>query len=285
MKGTSTMVMVVFGATGNIGRPVAAGLRAAGHEVRVTTRDPGSAAFPPGWDVVAADLLRPETLPAALEGADGVFVYAVEEGAREFARAAEKAGVRHVVLLSSEAVTHEGAEDSPIARQHRAVEIAIEESTLDWTFLRPGLLATNTRWCWQRPIRETDRVRLPYPGAHTAPVHEDDLAALAVTALTRPGHERRAYRVLGPESLTLAEQIQHVAEARGRAITVEHVTPSEARAELGATMPEVAVEAMLAHWAAQDGRRAEVSTVVEEVTGRPGRTFAEWAADHAADFL
>lgn len=279
------MVMVVFGARGNVGRSVAAGLHAAGHRIRVTTRSPGAADFPPDWGVVGADLSRPDTLAPVLAGADGVFLYAVPDGAQGFVEAAERAGVRRVVLLSSEAVTHDGAQDSPIARQHRAVEVALENSALDWTFLRAGLFAANSRWYWQRSIRREDAVRLPYPDAHTAPVHEQDLAALAVAALTRPGHERRAYRVHGPESLPLTEQLRHLAEARGRAITVERVTPEQARAELAATMPPVAVEAMMALWAAQDGVPAEVSTIVEEVTGRPGRTFAEWARDHAADFL
>ncbi|MFG6200222.1 NAD(P)H-binding protein [Nonomuraea sp. JJY05] len=278
------MVMVVFGARGSVGRHVAAGLLAAGEHVRVTSRDPGKGGFPASAEVVAADLERPETLPAALEGATKVFVYAIPDGVAGFVEAARSAGVRQVVLLSSAAVVIEGFERNPIAVQHQVVETAVEESGLDWTFIRPGMFATNTLWWWQAAIRGGGVVRLPYPEAETAPIHEKDLAALAVTALTEPGHERRAYTVYGAESLTLRRQVEHIGEAIGRPVTVEVVSEAQAREEMGRTTPAVGVEVIMKQWADRDGVPAETSTVVEKVTGRPARTFAEWAVDHADDF-
>ena len=176
------MLTVVFGARGNVGRHVAAGLRAAGERVRTTSRTPGA-------DTVAADLDRPETLPAALEGADKVFAYAKPDGVDGFVRAAEAAGVGQVVLLSSAAVVNPDADRNPIALRHRAVERAIERSGLRWTFVRGGTFATNALWWWQRQIRDHGVVRNPYPDAQTAPVHEADLAALLVAALTGPGQD------------------------------------------------------------------------------------------------
>ncbi|MEV4113230.1 NAD(P)H-binding protein [Nonomuraea sp. NPDC049695] len=278
------MVMVVFGARGNVGRHVAAGLLAAGERVRVTSRDPEKGGLPAGAEVVAADLERPETLPAALEGAAKVFVYAKPDGVAGFAEAARSAGVRQVVLLSSAAVVIKGADRNPIALQHRAVETALEESGLDWTFIRPGMFATNTLWWWREPIRGKGAVRLPYPESQTAPVHEKDLAALAVTALREPGHERQAYTVYGPESLTLRRQVELIGEAIGRTIAIEVISAEEAREELGRTMPPIGVEVTMRQWAARDGVPAQTSAVVEKVTGRAAHTFAEWAADHAADF-
>ena len=278
------MVTVVFGATGNVGRHVVGGLLAAGERVRATSRAPEAAGVPAGVEVVAADLERPETLPAALAGAGKVFVYAKPDGAEGFAEAAAAAGVQHIVLLSSAAVVNPDAEHNPIARQHRAVELAIERSGIDWTFIRPGMFATNTRWWWQRQIRDEGVVRNPYPEAQTAPVHERDMAALAVTALTRPGHRRQAYRVYGPESLTLRRQVEQIGNALGRTIPFEAITVDEARAEMSRTIPAIGVETFLRMWAARDGNPAEVSTIVEEVTGRPGLTFARWAEEHAADF-
>ncbi|MFI2334206.1 NAD(P)H-binding protein [Nocardia rhamnosiphila] len=242
------------------------------------------AGFPPGAQVVAADLEYSETLPATLEGAERVFLYAIPDGIEEFVAAAETAGVRHVVLLSSGAVLQSETDQNPIARSHRIVEAALEKSDLAWTFIRPGMFATNALWWWQRSIREEGRVRMPYPEARTAPVHERDMAALAVTALTEPGHRRRAYSVWGPEALTLRQQVQRIGAAIGREIAVEVVSVDRARAELSETMPAIGVEAVLAGWLAGTEAPPAVSTIIEEVTGRPGRTFADWATDHAHDF-
>ncbi|MFC5829243.1 NAD(P)H-binding protein [Nonomuraea insulae] len=271
------MVTVVFGARGNVGRHVAAGLTAAGTPVRLTSRTPDASH-------VAADLDVPETLPAALEGASQVFLYAKSAGIDAFVAAARTAGVRHVVLLSSAAVVMPGADRNPIAREHRAVESALEESGLSWTFIRPGMFATNTRWWWTRAIKDGEAVRLPYPEALSAPVSERDMAALAVTALTERGHGRQAYTVYGPQALTLREQVGHIGTAVGRQIPIEVVTPEQARADLGRTMPAMGVEAIMHAWSAGAEAVPETSVIVEELTGRPAQTFAEWARDHAGDF-
>ena len=278
------MVTVVFGARGNVGRHVVAGLVAAGEQVRLTSRHPEAAGLPPLLEVVAADLERPETLPAALEGADKVFVYAKADGVDGFVAAARSAGVRQVVLLSSGAVVKPDAERDPIARQHRIVELAIESAGFDWTFIRPGMFATNTLWWWAKSIRADGAVRLPYPDAQTAPIHEQDLAAIAVTALTEPGHQQQAYTVYGAESLTLRRQVDHIAAATGEPIAIEVISPEEARIELAKTMPAIGVEVILRMWTAANGTPAKVSPIVEQVVGRPALTFARWAEDHAADF-
>jgi uncharacterized protein YbjT (DUF2867 family) len=213
-----------------------------------------------------------------------VFLYAKPEGVQGFVAAAASAGVRHVVLLSSGAVVSSGAEHSPIAQHHRAVELAIEQSGLDWTFIRPGMFATNTLWWWANSIRTEGVVRAPYPDAQTAPLHEKDMAALAVAALTEPGHEQRAHTVYGPESLTLQQQVEHIGNAIDRNITFEVISVEQARVELGKTMPPVGVAAILRLWTAGNGTPAPVSTIVKEITGHPGLSFARWAEDHADQF-
>ncbi|GIH20723.1 NAD(P)H-binding protein [Rugosimonospora africana] len=278
------MVAVVFGAAGSVGSHVAAGLAARDIRVRATSRRPESGRLPAGTEVVAADLERPETLPAALAGAETVFLYAKPEGIDGFVAAAEAAGVRHVALLSSGGVVSPRAEENPIARLHRAVEVALEGSGLAWTFIRGGMFATNARWWWTDPIRNGDAVRLPYPEAQTAPVHEKDLAAIAVSALTEPGHAGQAYLVNGPESLTLREQVGHIGRAIGREIAIEAVPEDEARADLARTMPPAAVDAIMYVWKAGVDAPAPVSTTVRDVTGQPPHSFAEWAGDHADDF-
>ncbi|WP_244162692.1 NAD(P)H-binding protein [Streptomyces bungoensis] len=279
-----SLVNVVFGARGNVGRNVAAGLMAVGEKVRGTSRNPEAGGFPSGLEVVRADLERPESLPAVLAGADKVFLYAKPEEIEGFVAAAQSAGVRKVVLLSSVSVVMATAQQNPIARMHRTVELAIERSGLDWTFIRPGMFATNARWWWGESIRAEGVVRLPYPEAQNAPVHEKDMAALAVTALTEPGHSHQAYTVHGAESLTLRRQVEHIGEAVGRPIRVETVSVEQAREELAKKAPQNVAEALLGMWAAADGVPAPVSVIVFRITGRPAHTFAQWAADHADDF-
>jgi uncharacterized protein YbjT (DUF2867 family) len=278
------MATVVFGARGNVGRHVAAGLLAAGEQVRVTSRNPSTARFPPQLQVAAADLEEPVTLPAALAGAENVFLYAKPAGIQGFVEAARAAGVRHVVLLSSAAVVNADAEHNPIARLHRAVELAIEQSGIDWTFIRPGMFAANTRWWWAEPIRRASAVRLPWPDAQTAPVHEKDIAALAVAALAGHARSSQAYTVYGPQSLTLRQQVRHIGDAIGREISLSVIAAGQARQELAASTSPAAADAVMGAWRAGNGGPAPTSVIVEKITGRPARTFAEWAADHADDF-
>lgn len=278
------MVTVVFGARGNVGRHVAVGLQAAGEQVRLTSRNPATAGFPSWAQVAAADLEQPGTMPAALAGAGKVFLYAKPAGIQGFTEAARAAGVKHVVLLSSAAVVGAGAEHNPIARQHRAVELAIEQSGIDWTFIRPGMFAANTRWWWAESIRTADAVRIPYPEAQTAPVHEKDIAALAVTALTEQGHSHQTYTVYGPQSLTLRQQVADIGAAIGREISIEVITAGQSREELAASMSPAGADAVLGAWQAGNGSPAPISVIVEKITGHPAHTFAEWAADHAGDF-
>jgi uncharacterized protein YbjT (DUF2867 family) len=278
------MFTVVFGARGNVGRHVAAGLQAAGEQVRVTSRNPAAGGFLAQVQVAAADLEQPDTLPAALAGAGKVFLYARPAGIAGFVEAARTAGVQHAVLLSSAAVVSASADHNPIARQHRAVERAIEQSGIDWTFIRPGMFATNTRWWWAESIRRANAVRIPYPDAQTAPVHEKDIAALTVTALTEQGHSHQAYTVYGPQSLTLRHQVTHIGEAIGREISLAVITARQAREELAASMSPVAADAVLRAWQAGNGSPAPTSVIVGKITGHPARTFTRWAADHADDF-
>ncbi|RGD58123.1 hydroxylase [Kitasatospora xanthocidica] len=282
------MVAVVFGARGNVGRHVADGLLAAGEQVRAVSRTPATGPTP-GYEAVVADLDRPETLPAALDGADKLFLYGMLDPQKPYdiekvTAAAAAAGIRQVVLLSSVAVVLDPAADHPVARLNRTIEQAVQRSGLDWTFLRPGTFATNTRTWWAESIRTGNVVRLPYPLAQSAPVHEKDIAALAVTALTEPGHSHQAYTVHGAESLTLRRQVEHIGEAIGRPIRVEHVSHEQARADVARTMHPVVAEAIVGQWAAADGVAALTSVIAEKITGAPAHAYAQWAVDHADDF-
>ncbi|WP_399081989.1 SDR family oxidoreductase [Streptomyces sp. BBFR2] len=282
------MATVVFGARGNVGRHVADGLLAAGEQVRAVSRTP-AAGSPPECETVVADLQRPETLPAALDGADKVFLYGMLDPRKPYdiekvTAAAAAAGIGQVVLLSSVSVVLDPDAGHPVTRHNRTIEQAVQRSGMDWTFLRPGTFAANTRTWWSGSIRTGNVVRLPYPLAQSAPVHEKDIAALAVTALTEPGHSHQAYTLYGPESLTLQRQVEHIGEAIGRRIRVEHLSDEQARAEVAGTMHPVVAETIVSQWAATDGIVATTSVITEKITGTPAHTYAQWAADHADDF-
>ncbi|RKT09543.1 uncharacterized protein YbjT (DUF2867 family) [Streptomyces sp. 1114.5] len=290
------MVAVVFGARGNVGRHVADGLLAAGEQVRAVNRPSArtpartpAAGLAPGCEAVVADLARPETLPAALDGADKVFLYGMLDPQKPYdiekvTAAAATAGIRQVVLLSSVSVVLDPDADHPVTRLNRTIEQAVQRSGMDWTFLRPGTFAANTRTWWAESIRTDNVVRLPRPLAQSAPVHEKDIAALAVTAMTEPGHSHQAYTIHGAESLTLQRQVEHIGEAIGRRIRVAHISDEQARAEIARTMHPVVAEAIVSQWAAADGVVAMTSVIAEKITGAPAHTYAQWAVDHADDF-
>lgn len=264
------MTVLVTGARGAIARNVIAQLLDAGTTVRAASRVPGATDLPKGVEPVRVDFTAPETLAPALEGVEKVFLYAAHEGIDAFVAAAQDAGVKHVVLLSSAASANP---DNEIGRMHLAVERPLEASGIPWTFVRPAMFATNSLW-WAESIRNEGVVRLPYPDAPVNPVHERDIAEVAFKALTEDGHEGRTYVIDGPGHLAQRRQVELIGEAVGREITVEELP----RAVAAKFLPESLLD-MLA------GGSTELwGPTSEAVTGRPARTYADWVADHADDF-
>ncbi|MFJ9561790.1 NAD(P)H-binding protein [Streptomyces fuscichromogenes] len=274
-------MIVVTGATGNVGRALVARLVADGRAVRALTRAPETAGLPDKAEVVR---FRPDDPAPLLAGATKLFLYVQGAGGRlpELLAAARTAGVRHVVLLSS-GIIREGADEThPIHVMHATAERQIRDSGLAWTFLRPNAFATNALQ-WAPQIRTGDTVRGVFAGMLTAPIHEDDIAAVAERALLDDGHEGVAHRLTGPEATTNTDQIAAIGRAVGRGLTFVEVPPQEAGPLFPGTPPEF-LQGLLKSFAATVGVAPEITTTVEEITGRPARAFARWAADHAADF-
>jgi len=277
------MTILVIGASGNVGRAVLAQLTAAGEAVRAASRNPGAHAFPPSVQTVTADLDQPGSLPAALVGIDKVFLYARHAGMDAFLTAAKTAGVRKLVLLSSAAVDASDHADDPIATMHGAVERTIASSGLEWAAIRPTAFATNALW-WAHGIRAEDVVRVAYPEAQAAPIHEADIAAVAVAALTRADITGPTGELTGPQSLTQREQVAAIAAATGRPVRLEELTPEQAHEHLRRVMPPQIADLMMRYWIESIGKSARVTPEVERITGQPARSFAQWARDHAGDF-
>ncbi|WP_314621208.1 NAD(P)H-binding protein [Streptomyces stackebrandtii] len=269
------MSVLVIGAYGNVGSHVVTGLRSAGIPVRGTSRTPGGGESPDGVEMVRLDLDEPETWPAALEGVKKVFLYAHEERVADFAGAARGAGVEHIVLLSSAAVVDPATRHSRSAVVHSAVEEAIRESGIAWTFLRPTTFAGVQRR-WAPAIRAGEVLRIPFPQAPTASIHERDIADTAVRALTVAGHEGKAYWLTGPQALTQQEHIEVIAAVTGRPIEVVELDPEDAEPKLAESFVRTMTELMKTP--------CVVTPTVEEITGSPARSFRQWAEDHIKDF-
>ena len=279
------MQFLITGATGTVGRQVVSQLHEEGAAVRAMTRDPEKARLPKGVEVVRGDLTVPAELDRCLEGVDAVFLVwtarfdAVPAAIDTIARRAKR-----LVLLTSPHQTPHPFFQQPnfLATMHAKTEELIRASGLPWTFLRPGMFAANAISWWAPQIRAGDVVRWPYGDAPTAPVHERDIAAVAVRALLDAKHDGREYVLTGPRSLTQREQVATIGDVIGKPLRFEELTPDQARRELG--FPPAAMDMLLTAWAAAIGQPAYVTNTIAEVTGRSARPFSEFVMDHAEEF-
>jgi uncharacterized protein YbjT (DUF2867 family) len=277
-------VILVTGATGNVGRHVVSGLLAAGSAVRAVARDAGAAGLPGGAEIAQADLSDPRSLEGHLDGVEAVFLvwpFFTADAAPAVLDVIAK-HARRVVYLSAMSVRDDrGPQDNGIWGE---IEHLIEQSGLAWTFLRAGGFAANTL-IWAGQIRDERIVRWPYGEAARSLIHERDIAAVAVATLTEDGHTGAKYVLTGPEAVTQAEQVHLIGEAIGQPVRWEELTPTAARRQLLTSWgnPDF-VDRALGYWASLVAEPEPVTSTVEDVTGSPARTFREWAVDHAADF-
>ncbi|WP_410670871.1 NAD(P)H-binding protein [Amycolatopsis sp. cmx-4-68] len=273
-------MFLVTGATGTVGAEVAAALTGAGEPVRALVRRP-DAVLPAGAEAVTGDLNDPGSFEAALEGVDGIFLLSGYDDLPGLLARARDAGVRRIVLLSggSAALADLG---NAVSRYMTLSERAVRASGLDWTFLRPRAFMSNAlRWLPQ--LREGDTVRAQFPDVPAACVDPADIAAVAVRALAG-GHEGQVLDLTGPVALRPADQVAVLAEVLGRDLRFVGLSNDETRAELEASLPREYVDAFWQFYAEGTLDEATVHPAVPEVTGRPARTFAEWARAHADAF-
>lgn len=280
------MTILVTGATGAVGRLVVAELLAKGADVRAVTRDPAKAALPAGVDVVRADLGDASTLtPDLFAGVDAAFVFPTDRPVDDFVASAVAGGVERFVVLSSLAVSSHFPRDIGSASQvhHLEVETAITSRTDRWTMLRAGTFANNLL-SWSYPIKAAGRVTAPYIHSAQTPIHEADVAAVAAVVLTEQGHEGKVYELTGPESLTRIEQVAAISAAIDREIAIDEISPEQFREEVSRFIPEGVIKMLLDYWRDTIDVPDVPITTVSDLTGKPGRTLAQWAVDHRADF-
>lgn len=277
--------ILVTGATGRVGGAVVAQLHAAGVPVRALVR--GEADFPEGVQATRGDLDDPASLDTALEGVDSVFLvwpFLSAEGASDVIDAIGKRA-RRVVYLSSAGVGSEKEKPGEaITMFHTELERLIEASGLEWTALRPTGFASNTLG-WAEEVRTAGAVRAPLARLARPLIHEADMAAVAVQALTTDTLLGARPLITGPELITQERQAELIGEAIGRPVRFEEVALDEAIEQMKAAgYPAELVEAMVPAQAAMLDHPEPVNDEVERITGIPARTFRQWVVDHAADF-
>lgn len=290
---SSLPLTVVTGATGTLGRHVVDGLLSSGRPVRAVSRQPRQSGLPSAVEVVAGDLHEPSTLGTAFETARALVLIAVPDSAVEVVACARAAGIEHIVVVSSAAVTagHDTTYNLPVER-------AVQASGLDWSIVRPGEFATNALLIWGPSIRSGRRVVEPFPDQAGNPIHERDIADVVVADLLDPDRRGRVDTIIGPDTLTKREQVARIAAAVGDDIALDEVTPEQA---LRFYREQGGFAADNADWlyglTSYDGVEGVTDEPLEvnpasdgayltlaEVLGRPGRSYAQWARDHAFDF-
>ncbi|HET6743075.1 MAG TPA: NAD-dependent epimerase/dehydratase family protein [Kribbella sp.] len=265
------MTILVTGGRGAIARAVTGSLIAAGQDVRVASREPSAVPSAVAYD--AADPVP------ALRDISQVFLYSDPSTASAFAAAAEAAGVKQVVLLSS--LSSLGGPEDP----HAKTEQVIAQGSYATTRLQPGAFMSNAKY-WAHQIRATGQIRLPYLDAEEAPIHELDIADAAVRILLDgPGtdHDGRGYPMTGPESMTRRHQIALITEITGVPIEAVELTPDQARAELQ-MRDEGQRETLLAYWASRVGTPARIEPAITHLTTQTPRPFTTWLTQNPTLF-
>jgi uncharacterized protein YbjT (DUF2867 family) len=273
-------MILVTGATGNVGGALVHALLEDGRRVRALGRSGTQA--PPGAEAIDGDLDQPATLAAALEGVRGAFLLSGFKDMPGVMVELDRAGVDHVALLSSGAV-EDGEKSNAVTRYNMEAEDAVRNSGVGWTILRPsGFMANALRWLPQ--LREGDVVRAPWADVAVAAIDPMDIAAVAARALTSPGHEGKTYRLTGPEPLVPADQVRVLGDVLGRDLRFEAQPDDEARAEMSSAMPADYVEAFFRYFSEGTYDDSKVLPTVRDLLGREPRTFEQWATAHAGDF-
>ncbi|MEV8395419.1 MULTISPECIES: NAD(P)H-binding protein [unclassified Streptomyces] len=278
-------MIVVTGATGNVGRPLTRALAEAGQQVTAVSRH--AAAVPAGVRHVVADLTEPPSLEPALDGAKALFLLLSGDlhaaGARpaDVIGQAAAGGVRRVVLLSSQGVATRPF--GPTRITMRAVEDALRDSGLEWAILRPGGFASNALW-WAESIRTQGVVAAPFGDVGVPIIDPADIADVAMACLLDHRHTGGVYELTGPEVITPRRQAEAIAAALGSPVRFHDLTRDEAKAAMTRSLPAELAEDTLDILGSPSPAELRVSPDVQRILGRAPRSFADWAADNVAAF-
>ncbi|MBO2465545.1 NAD(P)H-binding protein [Actinomadura violacea] len=269
---------LILGATGKTGRRVVRRMRAAGHFVRTASRTGSDVTF---------DLGDPATWPAALDGATAIYLLepvlqpVPDRAARmpKFVTEAVGAGVQRLVLLSAH-----GVGDAPDDHPLKSAELAVRESGVGWTILRPGWFAQNFSESFWKPWVLSGTVAVPTGDGRTPFVDAEDIAEVAMAALTDDRHRDQMYQLTGPRAISFAEAAELIGKAAGRTVRHVDVTTEAFIERLVSNGVHADAARLLAGLLAaiSDDGEAAVSDGVERALGRPARPFEDYVAEAAA---
>ncbi|MEW1659069.1 NAD(P)H-binding protein [Streptomyces sp. NPDC093707] len=278
-------MIVVTGATGNVGRPLTQALAEAGEQVTGVSRHAG--AMPDGVRRVAADLAEPASLIHVLDGAKALFLllsgdlHSPEARPADIIALAAASGVRRVVLLSSQGVATRPLGPSRVAM--RALEDALRESGLDWAVLRPGGFASNAL-AWAESVRTRGTVAAPFGDVGVPVIDPADIAEVAAACLLDDRRTGGVYELTGPEVITPRQQAESIAAALGSPVRFHELTRDEAKAEMTRFVPVELADDTLDIVSAPNPAELRISPDVEQVLGRAPRPFNDWVTRNIAAF-
>jgi len=283
--------ILITGAMGNVGRELTKQLSAQKTPFRAMVRSiKGAEALSAleGAEVVVGDFDDAETVAHALQGMERAFLLTnsserAETQQSTFIDVARRAGVKHIVKLSQWAASP----DSPLRfmRYHAAVERKMRESGLAYTFLRPNLFMQGFL-AFRETIIGQGRFFAAAGEAKISAVDVRDIAAVAAAALAEEGYEGKTYNITGPEALSHGEIGEKLSGVLGRRIDFVDVPPEAMRETfIGFGMPVWQADGLIelyAHYSR--GEASEVATGVQDATGKPPRSFDDFARDYAHAF-
>lgn len=279
-------MVLITGATGQLGSELVGQLTMLDVPFRAMVRDRrrGVELLGPEVELVEGDFERPETVRAAAAGVERMFLLCGTranqvELERNAIEAAASAGVAHVVKLSIFGA--DAASPTPHRRWHGEIELALEDSGLSYTHLRPTFYMQATIGM----LAPDGALYLPAGDGRVGWIDVRDAAAAAVRPLTEPAHEGEAYDLTGRESVGLAEVAAKLGAASGRELRYVDVSPDAARVamtDMGVPDWQVLANLGLLAVIAQGGLDA-VSVDYARLVGVPPHSFDEFALDYAGE--
>lgn len=279
-------MILITGASGNVGREVLKQVAFTGAKVRAAYQDASGANVPAGVEKVTMNYNQPETLATALKGVDHVFLVgpptaelpALERKAIDVIK---QSGVEHVVKLSAM-----GGRESTFPRHHAESEDYIRSTGVPYTFLRPNGFMQNIVPFSAQTITTQNVFYGTEGDGKVSQIDIRDVAAAAVKVLTEPGHMGKVYTLTGPEALSNEQIARLLTKALGREIRFVNLPPEQLKpAMLAAGVPEWTAAAVLdLQRLYREGKAATMTDDVERILGRKPTSYADFLKDHKSAF-